>query len=226
MRNLLSAIMFLLILFASFATSISSFSTTPHPVVSLSVLRPAASSASTTTTTRLPAKKTSSPLSSSSSSNNKPKKLLRPYDPTYKARPPTFDDSTSLWEPSSETELPPYGPFGSFLRGGPTPFLVRVLKPNEYDQAVYKFMAQTSCSRSEAQGNMDAFFNNAADWAYQKGEESRGRPMVDYTELRPQQAVLVVSWALFVTPFLGRCGYLIAAGDKGWAITLYDIFNF
>ena len=104
--------------------------------------------------------------------------------------------------------------------------MVRVLKPNEYDQAVYKFMAQTSCSRSEAQGNMDAFYNNAADWAYQKGEESRGRPMVDYTELRPQQAVLVVSWALLVTPFLGRCGYLIAAGDKGWAITLDDIFNF
>ena len=41
-----------------------------------------------------------------------------------------------------------------------------------------------------------------------------------------QQALLVVSWALFITPFLGRCGYLIAARDKGWAITLDDIFNF
>ena len=30
----------------------------------------------------------------------------------------------------------------------------------------------------------------------------------------------MVSWALFVTPFLGRCGYLIAAGDNGWAIRL------
>jgi len=73
---------------------------------------------------------------------------------------------------------------------------------------------------------MDAFFNNAADWAYQKGEEARGRPMVDYSELKPKQAVLVVTWAVLVTPFLGRCAYLIAATDKGWSITLDDIFNF
>jgi hypothetical protein len=80
----------------------------------------------------------------------------------YKKKPPTFNKQTALWEPSPETEEPPYGPWGSFLRGGPTPFLVRVLKPTEYDQAVFKYMAQTSCSRAEAQGNMDAFFNNAA----------------------------------------------------------------
>ena len=87
-------------------------------------------------------------------------------------------------------------------------------------------MAQTKCSRAEAQGNMDAFFNNAADWAYQKSEEARGRPKVDYTELKPKQAVLVVTWALFVTPFLGRCAYLIATTDAGWGITLEDILNF
>jgi hypothetical protein len=80
----------------------------------------------------------------------------------YNKKPPTFNKQTSLWEPSPETEEPPYGPWGSFLRGGPSPFLVRVLKPTEYEQAVYKYMAQTSCSRAEAQGNMDAFFNNAA----------------------------------------------------------------
>ena len=73
---------------------------------------------------------------------------------------------------------------------------------------------------------MDAFFLNAADWAYQKSEEARGRPKVDYTELKPQDAMLVITWALLVTPFLGRCGYLIAATDAGWAITLDDIFNF
>eukprot|EP00804_Cyclotella_cryptica_P030912 CCRYP_019756-RA/>CCRYP_019756-RA protein AED:0.47 eAED:0.47 QI:0/-1/0/1/-1/0/1/0/87 len=87
-------------------------------------------------------------------------------------------------------------------------------------------MAQTSCSRAEAQGNMDAYFNNAADWAYQKQEEARGRPVVDYTELRPAQAVKVVTWAAFVTPFLGRCAYLIAFTDKGWGISLDDILNF
>lgn len=144
----------------------------------------------------------------------------------YKSKPPTFNKQTSLWEPSIETEDSPYGPWGSFLRGGPSPFLVRVLSPNEYDQAVFKYMAQTKCSRAEAQGNMDAFFNNAADWAYQKSEEARGRPKVDYTELKPKQAILVITWALFVTPFLGRCAYLIATTDAGWGITLDDILNF
>eukprot|EP00804_Cyclotella_cryptica_P030911 CCRYP_019756-RB/>CCRYP_019756-RB protein AED:0.45 eAED:0.45 QI:0/-1/0/1/-1/1/1/0/130 len=109
---------------------------------------------------------------------------------------------------------------------GPSPFLVRILQPSQYDQAVFKYMAQTSCSRAEAQGNMDAYFNNAADWAYQKQEEARGRPVVDYTELRPAQAVKVVTWAAFVTPFLGRCAYLIAFTDKGWGISLDDILNF
>ena len=148
------------------------------------------------------------------------------YDTTYNAKPPTYSKDTQLWTPSSETEDVPYGPWGSFLRGGPTPFVLRLLSADQYDQAVFKYMAQTSCSRSEAQGNMDAFFNNGADWAYQKSEEARGRPVIDYTTLKPKQAALVITWAVFVTPFLGRCGYLIAATDKGWGITLDDIFNF
>eukprot|EP00574_Skeletonema_japonicum_P007236 CAMPEP_0201735154 /NCGR_PEP_ID=MMETSP0593-20130828/36275_1 /ASSEMBLY_ACC=CAM_ASM_000672 /TAXON_ID=267983 /ORGANISM="Skeletonema japonicum, Strain CCMP2506" /LENGTH=182 /DNA_ID=CAMNT_0048228655 /DNA_START=33 /DNA_END=581 /DNA_ORIENTATION=+ len=144
----------------------------------------------------------------------------------YSKKPPTFNKQTTLWEPSHETEDAPYGPWGSFLRGGPSPFLVRVLQPSDYEQAVFKYMAQTSCSRAEAQGNMDAFFNNAADWAYQKSEEARGRPKVDYTQLKLKDAILVITWAVFVTPFLGRCAYLIAATDAGWGITVDDIFNF
>jgi hypothetical protein len=147
------------------------------------------------------------------------------YDPTYNKRPPVFNKSTSQWEPSSETESS-YGAWGSFLRGGPSPFLVRVLQPEQYDQAVFKYMAQTSCSRAEAQGNMDQYFNNAADWAYQKQEEARGAPVVDYTQLKPAQAVKVITWALLVTPFLGRCAYLIAFTEKGWSIGLDDIFTF
>ncbi|KAL7543365.1 hypothetical protein ACHAXR_013074 [Thalassiosira sp. AJA248-18] len=150
----------------------------------------------------------------------------KPFDPSYKAKPPTFDKKTSQWQPSPETEDAPYGAWGSFLRGGPTPGVLRILKPDDYDQAVFKYMAQTSCSRAEAQGNMDAYFNNAADWAYQKSEEARGRPQVDYSALKPKQAVLVVTWAFFVTPFLGRCAYLIAFSDSGWDISLDDVFNF
>lgn len=161
-----------------------------------------------------------------SSGSFKQQSKIKLYDTTYKSKPPTFNKSLSVWEPSSQTEPSPYGPFGSFLRGGPSPYIIRVLNPIDYDQAVYKYMSSTKCSRLEAQGNMDAYFNNAADWAYQKSEESRGRPVVDYTQLKPQQALLVGSWAVFVTPVLGRCVYLIAAGGKGWAITLDDIFSF
>lgn len=64
-----------------------------------------------------------------------------------------------------------------------------------------------------------------ADWAYQKGEEARGRPVVDYTQLKPKDAVLVITWALFVTPLLGRCAYLVTT-PVGWGITVEDIFNF
>eukprot|EP00571_Detonula_confervacea_P014673 CAMPEP_0172297196 /NCGR_PEP_ID=MMETSP1058-20130122/309_1 /TAXON_ID=83371 /ORGANISM="Detonula confervacea, Strain CCMP 353" /LENGTH=204 /DNA_ID=CAMNT_0013006315 /DNA_START=28 /DNA_END=642 /DNA_ORIENTATION=- len=188
----------LLTILLAIATTVSSFSTQPS---SPSIVRPV--------TTRL-------------SALPRPK----PYDPTYKAKPPTYNKATSLWEPSPQTEAPPYGPWGSFLRGGPTPGVIRLLKPDDYDQAVFKYMAQTSCSRGEAQGNMDAFFNNGADWAYQKSEEARGRPQVDYTTLKPKQAVLVVTWALIVTPFLGRCAFVIATGPHGWGITLEDVFDF
>lgn len=148
-----------------------------------------------------------------------------PYDTSYKSKPPVFNKSTQLWEPSSQTEPPPYGPFGSFLRGGPPPFLVRLLNEEQYEQAVFKYMAQTSCSRAEAMGNMDAFFANAADWAYQKQEEANGRPKVDYTQLKPAQAIKVITWAAFVTPLLIRCTYLIGFTDKGWGITVDDIFH-
>jgi len=164
------------------------------------------------------------PISTTTSLSAAPKP--KPYDPSYKSKPPTFNKETQLWEPSAETEPQPYGPFGSFLRGGPTPGIIRIVSPDDYDQAVYKYMSQTSCSRAEAQGNMDAFFNNGADWAYQKSEEARGRPMIDYTVLKPKQAVLVITWALFVTPFIGRCAYLIAFSEKGWSIGLDDIMNF
>ena len=190
-----------LLVLLAITTRVSSFGINNHQLTSV---RPY-----TTTTTRLSAAPTP-----------------KPYDPTYKAKPPTFNKETSLWEPSAETEPEPYDAFGSFLRGGPTPFIVRTFSPKEYDQAVFKYMAQTKCSRIEAQGNMDAFFNNAADWAYQKSEEARGRPQVDYTVLKPKQAVLVITWALFVTPFLGRIAYLIAFGDKGWDVSVQDIFNF
>jgi len=49
-------------------------------------------------------------------------------------------------------------------------------------------------------GNMDAKLNNAADWMYQKQEEKRGKPKVDYTVLDQKQAILTTVWAVFITP--------------------------
>lgn len=36
--------------------------------------------------------------------------------------------------------------------------------------AVLKYMAKEGCDRKEAQGNMDAFLDNCADWTYQKSK--------------------------------------------------------
>lgn len=142
------------------------------------------------------------------------------------AKKPTFDKKTARWDAGPDAEEDSWDAFGSFLRQGPNPFLVRVFSPDDYDQAVLKYMASEKCARAEAQGNMDAFFNNAADWAYQKSEEKRGSPKVDYTILNPKQAVLILSWAFFVTPFLFRCAYLIAFTGVGWGVTLDNILDF
>ena len=44
-----------------------------------------------------------------------------------------------------------------------------------------KYMLSAKVDRATAVGNTDAKLNNAADWAYQKMEEKRGKPVVDYT---------------------------------------------
>ena len=49
--------------------------------------------------------------------------------------------------------------------------------------------------------------------------------MVDYPQLKPKNAVLVITSVLFVTPFLGRCAYLVTT-PVGWSLTVEDIFNF
>ena len=124
------------------------------------------------------------------------------------ATKPTFNKSTGKWEAKDDT--PEYGPVGSLLRHGPNPFIVRVTNPEEYEQAVLKYMASENCSRLEAQGNMDAYFNNAADWAYAKQEEKRTGRKRDYSTLNVKDAALVTIWALFITPLLGRVIFNLA----------------
>ena len=75
----------------------------------------------------------------------------------------------------------PYDAVGAALRHGPAPFLTRVFNADEYEQGVMKYMLSAKVDRATAVGNTDAKLNNAADWAYQKMEEKRGKPVVDYT---------------------------------------------
>jgi hypothetical protein len=63
------------------------------------------------------------------------------------------------WVPTSPEEGPEagYGPGKTLLLQGPKPFLTRIFQPQDYEQAVLKFMAGDKCSRDEAQGNMDLY---------------------------------------------------------------------
>ena len=50
-----------------------------------------------------------------------------------------------------------YPPTKTLLLHGPKPYLTRIFQPDDYEQAVLKFMASDKVNRIEAQGNMDAY---------------------------------------------------------------------
>jgi hypothetical protein len=53
-----------------------------------------------------------------------------------------------------------WGPFGSLIRQGPVPFVIRLAKPDTYEAAVQKYMLLEKCDRATAQGNMDFYFQD------------------------------------------------------------------
>ena len=71
---------------------------------------------------------------------------------------PRFDKTQQKWIPTKPEEGPEAGYPASrtLLLHGPRPFFSRVFTPDDYEQAVLKYMAGDKCSRDEAQGNMDA----------------------------------------------------------------------
>jgi len=75
---------------------------------------------------------------------------------------PRFDRATQRWSPSTPDEGPEagYGIGRTLLLQGPKPFIHRLFQPDDYEQAVLKFMAGEKCSRVEAQGNMDAYLES------------------------------------------------------------------
>ena len=113
---------------------------------------------------------------------------------------PTLDKETGRYQksPLDDGEYP-YDAVGSALRHGPSPFITRVFNADEYEQGILKYMSTAQVSRAEATGNTDAKLNNAMDWAYQKMEEKKGKPKVDFTRLDKKQAVLTVVWVFEIT---------------------------
>eukprot|EP00568_Trieres_chinensis_P001816 CAMPEP_0183305246 /NCGR_PEP_ID=MMETSP0160_2-20130417/10054_1 /TAXON_ID=2839 ORGANISM="Odontella Sinensis, Strain Grunow 1884" /NCGR_SAMPLE_ID=MMETSP0160_2 /ASSEMBLY_ACC=CAM_ASM_000250 /LENGTH=199 /DNA_ID=CAMNT_0025468421 /DNA_START=107 /DNA_END=706 /DNA_ORIENTATION=+ len=118
---------------------------------------------------------------------------------------PRYDPLTQRWEAMTEEDLSDgYGPVGSLIRAGPLPFIQRIINADSYEQAVLKYMSQERCGRREAQGNMDAYFENPNDWAYQKLQEKNGALKRDYANANtdPKQLVLSGTWAGVVVWFL------------------------
>jgi hypothetical protein len=62
---------------------------------------------------------------------------------------PRFDKQLSKWVPASPEEGPEggYDIWGTVIRHGPVPFFNRIVKADEYEQGVLKFMAGTLTHR-------------------------------------------------------------------------------
>uniref|UniRef100_A0A7R9W357 Uncharacterized protein n=1 Tax=Pseudictyota dubia TaxID=2749911 RepID=A0A7R9W357_9STRA len=117
---------------------------------------------------------------------------------------PKYDPFTQRWEATEDEDYEgAYGPVGSLIRAGPKPFLIRLFSPDQYEQAVLKYMSNENVGRMEAQGNMDAYFENPNDWAYQKTVERRGGYKRDWATANtdPKQVTLSGIWAGIVVWF-------------------------
>jgi hypothetical protein len=75
---------------------------------------------------------------------------------------PKYDKKTQQWSASKAEEGPEagYPPSRTLLLHGPKPYFQRIFTPDDYEQAVLKFMSGDKCSRDEAQGNMDAYLRS------------------------------------------------------------------
>lgn len=109
---------------------------------------------------------------------------------------PKFDSQAQKWVPSSEEEssAADYPAWRSLLRHGPKAFLTRVAQPEQYDQAVLKFMAMDGVERWEAMGNMDRCNENSQDWTFERLEATKKGFRLDYVTLEPKQIGLSLIW--------------------------------
>lgn len=129
---------------------------------------------------------------------------------------PKFDTGLNKWVVSSPDEGPEagYGPFGSLLRQGPLPFFNRVVKADEYEQAVLKFMAGDQADRKQAQAEMDAYLANPNDWAYNRMQGYK----MNYLTLKKKQIALTVVWSVLILSLGARGIYCAQMGENFWTI--------
>eukprot|EP00545_Synedropsis_sp_CCMP1620_P012432 CAMPEP_0119013890 /NCGR_PEP_ID=MMETSP1176-20130426/9190_1 /TAXON_ID=265551 /ORGANISM="Synedropsis recta cf, Strain CCMP1620" /LENGTH=170 /DNA_ID=CAMNT_0006967017 /DNA_START=24 /DNA_END=536 /DNA_ORIENTATION=+ len=124
--------------------------------------------------------------------------------PTMRSMVPRFDPTTQKWSAGDGDMEGAYGIFETVVRNGPLPFISRVTSGGSYEQGVLKLMATEKMGRAEAQGNMDASLENAADWAYQKMQERNGGAKKDYAKSpSPKQFALAGTWSAIVFAFFG-----------------------
>lgn len=100
-----------------------------------------------------------------------------------------------------------YPPYISLFRNGPVPFLTRLVFPDKYQQAVFKYQFEAGeQDLEEAQANMDAFFSSPDIWAEQKLREQRGeREVFRYAKpLNKERVFLSVIWGSIVIFSVGK----------------------
>jgi hypothetical protein len=99
-----------------------------------------------------------------------------------------------------------YGLIGSLTRRGPVPFFIRVFKKDTYEAAVNKYMLLEKVSRTEAQAEMDTYFENPNGWAAEKLREKNGGPKIDRVNVNqePVSLALTAVWALGITSLFAR----------------------
>lgn len=130
---------------------------------------------------------------------------------------PKLDPATSQYAPPPELEPSKfYSPTSTLLRAGPVPFVTRLVSPEKYEQAVYKYMNEArEASLQTAQGNMDAFFAAPDVWAEQKLMEQKGqREVYDYGK-GPESGRVVLStvWGGSVILLILRVLWQVAHGE-------------
>lgn len=120
------------------------------------------------------------------------------------------------WVAQSEEDSPSagYDVLGTVLRQGPEPAFTRIFNPDDYEQAVLKFMATEKCDRNTAQGNMDAYLRNPPDWTYIRREDERRGYVRDYVTLNPKEIAKVLVWSSIVFGLAGRAIYCGITGDS------------